>query len=131
MKSMGKALLFGVLTWLVPFVVAVFFYTQEGQLRIDIFLFKSIMIVVGAVTGALFLSLYFRKVTQHYYREGILLGLIWLAINWALDFGVLIPMSGMDVGTYATQIGLRYLIIPVFSVTVGCALSAHAGKATP
>jgi Na+/proline symporter len=130
MKSMRRALLFGFLTWLVPFVVAVFFYTQEGQLRIDIFLFKSIMIVVGAVTGALFLSLYFRKVTERYCREGILIGLMWLAINWALDFGVLIPMSGMDVGTYAVQIGLRYLTIPVFSVTVGCALSAHARKAT-
>ena len=116
------------LSWLVPFVVGFFFYNQEGQLRIDIFLFKSIMIVVGSVTGALFLSLYFRKVTERYCREGILIGLIWLAINWALDFGVLIPMSGMDVGTYAAQIGLRYLMIPVFSVMLGCALGAQAGK---
>ncbi len=129
MKSIGKALLFGFLTWLVPFVVAIFFYTQEGQLRIDIFLFKSIMIVVGSVTGAFFLLLYFRKVTEYYCREGILIGLIWLAINWALDFGVLIPMSAMDVGTYVAQIGLRYLIIPVFSVTIGCAMSAQADKA--
>ena len=130
MKWIGKALLFGFLTWLVPFVVAIFFYTQEGQLRIDIFLFKSIMMVVGSVCGASFLLLYFKKVTERHCREGFLIGQIWLAINWALDFAVLIPMSGMAVGTYVAQIGLRYLMIPVFSVMLGCALSAQAGRAT-
>ena len=129
MTSIGKALIFGVLTWPVPFVAAIFFYTQDGQLRIDVFLFKSIMIVVGSVTGAFFLLLYFRKVTERYCREGILIGLIWLAINWGLDFGVPIPMSGMDVGTYVAQIGLRYLIIPVFSVTIGCAITGSSEMA--
>ncbi len=131
MQSIGKALLFGMLTWLVPFVVAIFFYTKEGQLRIDIFLFKSIMIGVGSLAGAMFLSLYFRRVTERYRREGILIGLSWLAINWVLDAGVLIPMSGMGLGAYVEQIGLRYLIIPVFSVTVGFSLSYQAARKVP
>lgn len=131
MQSIGKALLFGMLTWLVPFVVAIFFYTKEGQLRIDIFLFKSIMIVVGSLAGAMFLSLYFRRVTKRYRREGVLIGLSWLAINWVLDAGVLIPMSGMGLGAYVEQIGLRYLIIPVFSVTVGFSLSYQAARKVP
>ena len=77
------------------------------------------MIVVGSFTGAIFLILYFKKVTESYFREGLVIGLIWLAINWVLDFVILVPMAKMDIGAYFAQIGLRYLTIPIFSIAVG------------
>jgi len=119
MKSIKKTLLFGFLIWLIPFIIAIPFYSKDGQPLIDIFLLKSIMIVVGAITGAFFLILYFKKVTENYFREGLIIGLIWLVINWIIDFIVLVPMAKMDTGTYFVQIGLRYLIIPIFSVSIG------------
>ena len=94
MKKMNKNIrniLYGFLTWLIPFVSAFFFYSKEGSLIIDIFLFKTIMIVVGAIIGAFLL--------------------------------VLVPMSGMSVADYFTQIGLRYLVMPIMSIMVCAALA--------
>ena len=118
-KKVLVILLYGFLLWLIPFIIAVFFYSRDGQLLIEIFLFKSIMIVSGSITGSIFLILYFKKIIEKYFREGLMIGLIWLALSWILDFIILIPMSKMDIATYFTQIGLRYLIIPIFSMTIG------------
>jgi hypothetical protein len=114
-----KILLFGFLTWLIPFVSGFFFYSREGQLLIDIFLFKSIMIVVASITGASLLMLYFRALEKDYLREGITVGLVWFTINILLDLVALVPMSGMSIGDYFAQIGLRYLIIPTMGIAMG------------
>ncbi|MCQ6961633.1 hypothetical protein [Methanolobus chelungpuianus] len=117
-----KNVAYGFLSWLVPFVASLLFYTREGELTIDISLFKSIMIVVGSVTAAFLLISYFKGIGAGYLKEGITLGLTWLFINLLLDLVVLVSMFGMPVGDYFTQIGLRYLIIPVMTITVGVAL---------
>lgn len=119
MKKFLRILLFGIITWLIPFVSAFFFYTKDGQLNIDIYLFKTIMILVGSLSGALFIILYLIKVSNNLLKESILIGLAWLIINYLLDFIILLPMSGMALGEYFTQIGLRYLVLPIMSITVG------------
>jgi uncharacterized membrane protein YpjA len=119
MNKYLKITLFGFLTWLVPFVASFFFYTRSGALIIGEGLFKSIMIVLGSVTGAILLAIHFRKVADNYLRTGIFIGLSWFAINIVLDFLFLIPMSHMAVGAYFSQIGLRYLTIPITSIAIG------------
>ncbi len=114
-----KILLYGFLAWLVPFFSSFFFFSREAGLLIDIFLFKTIMIVVGSITGAILLVLYFRVLEKDYLKEGIVVGLAFFAINILLDLVVLIPMSGMSIGDYLTQIGLRYLVLPVMSIAIG------------
>lgn len=92
-------------------------------MSIDIFLFKTIMIIVGSITGAILLVSYFKKITVDYIKEGIIVGSIWFIINILLDWLILIPMSGMSISNYFTQIGLRYLMIPAMSIAVGAALA--------
>ena len=123
MKKYLKNLLFGFLSWLIPFVTAFFFYTSEGGLTIDIFLFKSIMIVVGSISAAFLLVSYFKKINENYLKEGVVIGISWFAINIILDLLILIPMSEMAYPDYFEQIGLRYLAIPAFSIAVGAALA--------
>jgi len=126
MKKMDKNIrniLYGFLAWLIPFVTAFFFYSKEGGLIIDIFLFKSIMIVVGAISGAFLLVFYFKRIHVNYLREGIIVGLTWFVINILLDLLVLVPMSEMVLPDYFAQIGLRYLIMPIMSIMVGTALA--------
>ena len=126
MKKMNKHvrnILYGFLSWLIPFVVAVFFYTREGVLTIDIFLFKTIMILVGSISAAFLLVSYFKKIDSNYLKEGIVVGIVWFSINILLDLLVLIPMSGMSIADYVPQIGLRYLVIPVMTIMVGLALA--------
>jgi hypothetical protein len=121
-KQYLKNALYGFLAWLIPFVASFFFYTREGRLTIDVFLFKSIMIVVGSVSAAFLLVSYFKTINADHLREGVIVGLAWFSINIALDLLVLIPMSGMSLPDYFAQIGLRYLVIPAMSIAVGAAL---------
>ena len=123
MKLYSRIILYGFLTWLIPFVAAFFFYNPKGELTVDIFLFKSIMIVVGSISAAILLVIYFKHVTGNFQREGIRLGIFWFVLNILLDMIILIPMSGMSLPDYFAQIGLRYIVIPVMTIMVGTALA--------
>ena len=98
MNKYLKMGLFGLLTWLIPFVVGFLFYSPQGDLLVDALVFKSVMVVVSSITGALLLVLYFKKVTTKYLSEGIVVGLVWLILNLILDLVVLVPMAGMTTG---------------------------------
>lgn len=117
---------YGFLAWLIPFAVSFLFYSKDG-LAIDIFLFKSIMIVVGSVSAAVLLIFYFKRINVAYFREGVIAGFAWFGANILLDLLILIPLSGMPVTDYFTQIGIRYLSIPAMSVAVGAALERVKG----
>ena len=106
------------LTWLVPFVCAIPFYGKDGLL-IDQQLFKSLMIVVGSITAAILIVWCFRSVENNYTREAVVTGIVWLLANWVLDLIVLVGLLGMALPDYATQIGLRYLVIPVMVIAAG------------
>ncbi len=45
-------------------------------------------------------------------------------ISIVLDLAVLLPMSGMAIVPYFTDIGLRYLIIPIITVGMGYLLES-------
>jgi len=120
-SKVRKLIGFGILTWLLPFLLSVPFYSPEGEPLYDIFLIKTILLVFSATFGTFLILIYFRDVHARFIREGALLGGVWLLINWALDAVILLPLSGMDAGTYMAQIGLRYLIIPITAVGIGYA----------
>ena len=122
MNKYVRNVLYGFLAWLIPFIASFFFYSREGKLTIDIFLFKSIMIVVGSFSAAILLVSYFKNINVDYFKEGIIVGMIWFGISIVLDLLILIPMSGMSITDYFMQIGLRYLAIPAISIAVGTAL---------
>ena len=115
----GRRLFAGLLTWLVPFLIAVPFYGKKGTLLIDLMLFKSIMIVVATITAAMLMVWLFRAVTTAYTREAVITGLVWLVVNWVLDTIVLVGLLGMAPLDYITQIGVRYLMIPAMVIAAG------------
>jgi uncharacterized membrane protein YpjA len=123
MKKYLKGILFGFLTWVIPFLVSFLFYTKQGTLIIDVRFFKSIMFAVGSITAAFLLVSYFKKIKKDYFREGIIIGIIWFVMNIVLDLLVLVPMSGMPISDYFTQIGLEYIVIPVISIMAGLLLA--------
>jgi len=116
-------LLFGFLTWMLPFIASFFFYDPiTARMTIDYELFKSIMVVFSTLVGTFLLVRYFDNVKKDHVKEGLIVGAAWAVMNWALDFVVLIPMMKVDVPTYFMSIGLRYLMVPIISVGMGMAI---------
>lgn len=114
-----KVGMYGLLTWLIPFATGFLFYSKEGTLVIDIFLFKSIMIVEGGLVGAYLLLKIFRLIDKDFVAEGMKIGAIWFLINIILDMLILMPMAKMPFSVYFAEIGIRYLLIPIMSTMLG------------
>lgn len=127
MKSYIRILILGFLSWFIPYIASFLFFSRQGVLQIDQGLFKSIMVVVGNLSGVWLLAIYFKRETGDYLRKGVLVGLIWLAMNWVLDFAALLPLSHQPLRDYMYQIGLRYLAIPIISIGMSYALQRRAG----
>jgi len=111
------------------FFYSIFFIDKNGQLGTDIFLFKTIMIIVGGITGAIVIALFFKKTSANFLKQGIWAGTIWFLLNIILDLLVLIPMSKMSYPDYFVQIGLRYLMIPIMCILVGYLLENKSKQA--
>ena len=108
----------GLLSWAIPFFGSFPFFDPDQGLLIPLILFKSIMVVLGTLVGVALLVWLFRTLKPSLF-SGLVVGLYWLAINWALDVLVLVPMTGSDIGTWFTEIGLRYLSIPIIAIGMG------------
>jgi len=79
------------------------------------------MPVVLTICVVLFSVFYFRKVKTDFFREGILVGVIWFTISLAIDLMMFMPKSPMKMSfaDYMMDIGLIYVIIPTICVSFG------------
>ena len=121
MTPMRRAILFGFLIWLIPFVVAFVIFPLRESSRP---LFESIMPVSVAAATVIFGVLYFRHVTRDHVRQGILIGVIWLAMCLLIDLPLMLlggPMQ-MTLWEYVSDIGITYLMIPAITIGMGVAL---------
>lgn len=118
-KPFLKNILFGIFTWLGPFVISFLFFGPGGDLGISHDLFKSIMMVAVCIAACYFLYRYFIKLDSGFIRSGLMIGLSWFLINILLDVIFLLPMMKGSFLNYFTSIGLRYTLLPVISVTLG------------
>jgi len=123
MNKYLKIVLFGFLLWLIPFIAAFPFVDQSGSFLIPETFFKSIMIVVGGLVGVTLAIMYFKEIGTDYVKEGVIIGVVWLVINLGIDL-VFVSMGffPMTVSQYFTDIGLRYLSIPIYTIGMGYAL---------
>lgn len=117
MRLPRKALLYGFLLWLIPFVVSVLIFSIHDTNRP---LFESIMPVTGTTTAVILSVLYFKKMKFDFLSTGIKVGLIWLAVSLALDF-VMFSQGPMKMALldYVYDIGITYLAIPIVPIGFG------------
>lgn len=126
MQSISKAILFGLLVWVIPFGVSFLVYPIHDSNRA---LFESVMAVVVAGVTVLFAKLYFQKAEKSFCKEGILLGVIFLVISIIIDLLLFMwgPMK-MSIGAYCADIGLTYLMLPIITGGMGCLLGCKLGE---
>lgn len=118
MKKYLKIGLLGFLVWLIPFIVAFLIYPIRTSNRA---LFESIMPVVLTICVVLFTIFYFKKVKTKFFKEGVLLGVIWFVISLVIDLMMLMPESPMKMSftDYMMDIGLTYIIILTICIGFG------------
>jgi len=119
---MLRAIGYGVISWAVPYVTAVALLPLMHR---DPAFFKTIMIVEGSMVGAILVAAYFQKVEGHFLREGIVVGAVWVLVNWVLDYVALLPFSKMPLGRYFMEIGFEYIGIFAPTVVVGYVLATR------
>jgi hypothetical protein len=120
-----KNILFGFLSWLIPFAISFLFYKPGGELVIPYATFKSIIMVIGVISGSYLLYRYFRLVDHDFIRHGVLVGFTWFAINILLDVLILIPIMKTSFAAYFMSIGLSYISIPSISIAMGYLLNKN------
>ena len=118
-KLVTKNILFGFLSWLIPFAVSFLFYKPGGELIVPYNTFKSTIMVVGTLSGCYLLLRYFKLVDTDFIRNGVIVGLSWFAINIILDAVILIPIMKTTFADYFMSIGLSYIAIPTISIAMG------------
>ncbi len=114
--KVGKMIVLGLIVWAVPFVLGFLLFPL---IETNLMLFKTIMIISGSLIGMICIILFFKKVEVDFWKNGLILGIIWFAINIALDFVFLVFMFQTPVLEYITGIGLRYLNILIMACGVG------------
>ncbi len=120
MTSIGKAIGFGFLVWLVPFAVAFAIFPIHDTMRP---LFESIMPVAIAIIVVPLGVVYFRRIRRRFMREGLRLGLLWLVMCVAITAPLMLlgwPMQ-MTVPEYLADIAVTYLMIPVITIGIAAA----------
>lgn len=125
-KLIAKNIFLGFLSWLIPFAVSFLFYKPGGELVVPYATFKSMIIVVGIITGCYLLFRYFKFAENDFIRNGFIVGLSWFAINIILDALFLIPLMKISFADYFMSIGLSYIGIPAISITMGYLLYKKA-----
>ena len=109
---------FGILIWLIPFLVSFVVFPLKDSNRP---LFESIMPVVLTITVVIFSILFFKRVDKEFMKEGFIIGIVWFTISIVIDLFMFIPESSMHMSLvdYIMDIGLTYLIILVIPVGFG------------
>ncbi len=116
---MLKKIGYGVVLWVIPYVTAI---PLLPLMRSDLLFFKAIMVVEGLIVGAILAVLYFLRVQKDFLREGIVLGMTWMIVNWILDYVALLPFTKMSLGRYFMEIGIEYIGMAVLTVAIGYVL---------
>jgi uncharacterized membrane protein YpjA len=111
MTAWKRAALLSLASWLIPFVLSFIVFPLKTH---NAPLFQTLLALIVLVTAGALFQIYFRgrAVTA---REGLSVGLLWLAINLALDYPMFAygPMK-MPLSAYYSEIGLAYLTFPAF-----------------
>ena len=118
-KKAAQIGIFGFIIWVIPFGVAFCFLTDSGTMSIDKIALNTFLLLITTIIEVILTALYLTKLKDNFVKESIWLGLSWVALNWLLDIIVWVPLAKLNYIEYFTDIGLRYLTIPMITIMAG------------
>lgn len=118
MNKYLKIVIFGVLVWLVPFIVSFFIYPLKTAGNP---LFESIMPLVITIVAVALSYFYLKSIKTDFIKEGLVMGVSWFIISIVIDLILFLPPSPMQMTLkdYLMDIGVIYLMIPVIATGMG------------
>jgi hypothetical protein len=121
MKKYCKLFGLSFLSWLLAFLLSVLLSPLKKSANP---LFETLMPLILVTICIFAVFLWFRKVSSHYIREGILLGSFLFGVNIVFDLLMFLwgPMQ-MTFTAYMNDIGFTYLIYPIITVGFGALLN--------
>lgn len=126
MKRTIRLIVYGVLIWLIPFVIALALFQLRADWRS---LFESVMAVSVAAVTAFFGYDFFRRGPVPGIGAGVAAGIAWMAISIIVDLPLMLsPPVSMPLVEYAADIGLTYLMMPVITAAIAAAFGAAAAR---
>ncbi len=132
MEILYKFLLVAFLCWLVPFVVSLPFFSPEGQLLINFWFFKAIMVSFLILTTFLLLRWFYRRTALPTTNSAplTLIGIGILVINILLDSISILQLKPMPLAAYTSEIAWIYLLFIPLSLLTGRAKkeAVHHGR---
>src|SRR6185436_18254756 len=128
MAAWGAAIRYGLLVWLIPFLVAFCAFPLKQSWRS---LFESIMPLTLTLAVVICGVRYFHLASNQSVNEAARLGLLWFALCVGIDLPLMLnPPINYTLIEYAADIGLTYLMIPVITVGMTLAASRNTGEMT-
>ena len=125
MQAIKRALFYGFINWLIPFVFSVIIFPLKKS---DPIFFQSLITVVSVLVLVILAVSYFKKVKGNL-KEGVFLGIIFLVISLFFDFFFFfwgpIKMAPL---AYIKEIGIQYLNCPIFTIGIGYLLKIRNVK---
>ena len=118
MNRILKIVGYGVLIWLIPFLVSVLIFPMKTYANP---LFESIMPLVITITVIILGVAYFKRMSENFFKEGIIIGAAWFFLSIVIDLLLFMSPSPMQMGfvNYMMDIGITYFIIPVITIGIG------------
>lgn len=117
-----RAVLYGFLLWLVPFAVSFLIFGLRQDNRA---LFESLITVVGVLSAVVAAVSYFRHWRAAGASDGVVVGLLWMAISIVIDLPIFLLVFNMPLTDYMADIALTYLAFPI--ITWGIAAAGSKG----
>ncbi len=105
-SSLTKLIIPSFSIWLIALVISFFFYSPEGELSINFWLFKIIMFIVSFTASFLVLSRHYKKHNYSWLSSSIAI----IIYNIILDLVVLVALLGTSIGEYFLTIATVYVV---------------------
>jgi uncharacterized membrane-anchored protein len=114
-KKILEIIGFGFIVWLIPTIVT-YFASDAGSVQLYDF---TASVAIGG--SAVVLSyIYFKDITSHFVREGIIIAIVWLMITLVLDVVLIfLGVSKTSLLEYAVTVVPLYVIIPAITIGFG------------
>lgn len=110
LQHIKQALLYGFLIWLIPFAIATILFPVRGSDRI---FFESLMPVTLTIVTVFFAVRYFKLVSGISFKEGLMLGVLWMLMSIVFDIPFFFYLFGNTTFIqYWKDVAFTYFIIP-------------------